>query len=241
MAINKINRVVLSTDIKNELDNKATKAELENLKNTLENQINDVYFNIERKEHVATFNDLAIVYPNAKEGWTVTVDNTNITYQYDEDSESWIATSINALPKATNLIDGLMPKEYVAKIDTIEEGAEVNLTASETLELLKTVDGAGSGLDADTLQGKTPSDFATASHNHSSITGSASKLTTARTISLTGDVTGSVSFDGSANVSITTTVKDDSHNHSRVNGIKVSQGTTAPTTPTIGDIWIDTN
>lgn len=42
---------------------------------------------------------------------------------------------------------------------------------------------------------------------------SATKLTTARTISLTGDVTGSVSFDGSSNSTITTTVADDSHNH----------------------------
>lgn len=36
---------------------------------------------------------------------------------------------------------------------------------------------------------------------------SATKLQTARTIALTGDVTGSVSFDGSANVSITTAYK----------------------------------
>ena len=42
---------------------------------------------------------------------------------------------------------------------------------------------------------------------------SASKLATARTITLTGDVSGSTSFDGSGNVSITTTVADDSHNH----------------------------
>ena len=41
----------------------------------------------------------------------------------------------------------------------------------------------------------------------------ATKLKTARTISLTGDVTGSTSFDGSANVTITATVADDSHNH----------------------------
>ena len=44
--------------------------------------------------------------------------------------------------------------------------------------------------------------------------GTATKLATARTITLAGDVTGSVSFDGSANASITTTVGDDSHNHS---------------------------
>jgi len=41
----------------------------------------------------------------------------------------------------------------------------------------------------------------------------ATKLKTARTISLTGDVTGSASFDGSANVAITTVVADNSHNH----------------------------
>lgn len=46
---------------------------------------------------------------------------------------------------------------------------------------------------------------------------SASKLQTARTIALTGDVTGSVNFDGSGNVSITTTVADDSHNHTIAN------------------------
>ena len=42
---------------------------------------------------------------------------------------------------------------------------------------------------------------------------SASKLATARSIALAGDVTGSATFDGSANVSITATVADDSHNH----------------------------
>lgn len=42
---------------------------------------------------------------------------------------------------------------------------------------------------------------------------SATKLTTSRTIALSGAVTGSVSFDGSSNVTITATVQDDSHNH----------------------------
>jgi hypothetical protein len=41
----------------------------------------------------------------------------------------------------------------------------------------------------------------------------ANKLKTARTISLTGDVTGSGSFDGSGNLSITATVADNSHKH----------------------------
>jgi hypothetical protein len=41
----------------------------------------------------------------------------------------------------------------------------------------------------------------------------ADKWTIARTLSLTGDVTGSVNWDGSGNASITATVQDDSHNH----------------------------
>lgn len=45
----------------------------------------------------------------------------------------------------------------------------------------------------------------------------ASKLATARTITLSGDASGSVSFDGSANVTLTATVKDDSHSHTIAN------------------------
>ena len=58
----------------------------------------------------------------------------------------------------------------------------------------------------------------------------ATKLATARTISLTGDVTGSVSFDGSANASITATVADDSHNHviSNVDGLQSALDAKAP-------------
>ena len=41
----------------------------------------------------------------------------------------------------------------------------------------------------------------------------ADKWTTSRTLSLTGDVTGSVSWDGSGNASLTATVANDSHNH----------------------------
>jgi len=49
-----------------------------------------------------------------------------------------------------------------------------------------------------------------------SVTGNsdtATKLATARTISLSGDATGSVSFDGSENATIVATVVDDSHSH----------------------------
>lgn len=46
---------------------------------------------------------------------------------------------------------------------------------------------------------------------------SAAKLSTARTITLTGDATGSVAFDGTANVSLSVAVVDNSHLHSIAN------------------------
>lgn len=53
---------------------------------------------------------------------------------------------------------------------------------------------------------------------------SASKWATARTLALSGDVSGSVSFDGSANATLTATVADDSHNHiiSNVDGLQAA-------------------
>lgn len=54
----------------------------------------------------------------------------------------------------------------------------------------------------------------------------ADKWTTARTLSLTGDVTGSVSLDGSADASITATVANDSHSHSNY---MINNGNTSTT------------
>jgi hypothetical protein len=45
----------------------------------------------------------------------------------------------------------------------------------------------------------------------------ATALATTRNIALTGDVSGNVNFDGTGNVSITTVVADDSHNHTIAN------------------------
>ena len=54
--------------------------------------------------------------------------------------------------------------------------------------------------------------------------GSTTQLATARNIALTGDVTGNVNFNGTADVSITTTVADDSHNHviANVDGLQAA-------------------
>lgn len=85
----------------------------------------------------------------------------------------------------------------------------------------------------------------------------ASALATPRDITLGGDLSGSGSFDGSENITITGVVADDSHNHviSNVDGLqtsldskegtlnvdqkrKITYGTAAPSGGSNGDIYI---
>jgi hypothetical protein len=61
---------------------------------------------------------------------------------------------------------GLMTVAMKSKLDGIEAGATADQSAAEILAALLTVDGAGSGLDADLLDGNEASAFATSGHNH---------------------------------------------------------------------------
>ncbi|WP_157352248.1 phage tail protein [Aliarcobacter butzleri] len=54
----------------------------------------------------------------------------------------------------------------------------------------------------------------------------ATKLTHARTITMSGDVSGSTSFDGSGNVTISAQVNDNSHNHTSLSGTVRFTGST---------------
>lgn len=109
----------------------------------------------------------------------------------------------------------------LAQLGVTSTAAELNALdgITATVTELNYVDGVTSNIQTQ-LNGKAASGH---THNYagSSSAGgaatSANKLATARTISLTGDVTGSTSFDGSGNVSITATVADDSHNHTIAN------------------------
>lgn len=99
-------------------------------------------------------------------------------------------------------------------------------------------DGTGSGLDADLLDGKDSTYFTNAGNLASGIVpvarlsgtynidisgnaATATKLATARTISLTGDASGSASFDGSSNISINTNVSYSS-NSDKLDGYHAS-------------------
>lgn len=65
----------------------------------------------------------------------------------------------------------------------------------------------------------------------------ASALETARTISLGGDLSGSASFNGSANITITAAVADDSHNHviGNVDGLQTALNGKLATSGTAAD------
>ena len=130
------------------------------------------------------------------------------------------------IPKATASSDGLMAKEDKSKLDGVEPGAEVNQNAFSNIKVGTTTIAADSKTDTLELAAGTGITL-TPDATNDKVTvsvASAPKLTTARTISLSGDVSGSTSFDGSANVTITATVADDSHNHviSNIDGLQAA-------------------
>lgn len=89
----------------------------------------------------------------------------SVSLVYDADNASStesIDTAINglndndeALAAEVNIIDGNVTS-IDAKLDGIEDNATADQTANETLTAIKTVDGSGSGLDADTVDGSNP-------------------------------------------------------------------------------------
>lgn len=87
---------------KNNWDDKYTKNEVDNKFSTLES-------NVDWKESVATYEDILTTYPNPEDGWTVNVKDTDYTYRYS--GSAWVAISANAIPKATQTLDGLLSKE----------------------------------------------------------------------------------------------------------------------------------
>ena len=89
-------------------DDKYTRNEVDNKFSALENAI-------DWKESVGTFADIAITYPSPQDGWTVNVKDTDYTYRYS--GSEWVAISANAIPKATQSVDGLLSKEDKASYD----------------------------------------------------------------------------------------------------------------------------
>lgn len=89
-------------------DDKYTRNEVDNKFSALETAV-------DWKEAVATFADLATTYPKPDDGWTVNVKDTDYTYRWS--GATWIAISANAIPKATQSVDGLLSKEDKVALD----------------------------------------------------------------------------------------------------------------------------
>ncbi len=94
-------------------------------KNEIDNKFSALETNIDWKESVGTFDDIDNIYPEPQDGWTVNVKDTDYTYRYN--GIEWVAISANAIPKATNSVDGLLSKEAHTKLSGIASGAQVNV------------------------------------------------------------------------------------------------------------------
>ena len=84
----------------------------------------------------------------------------NLRYQGNQKlttTSSGISVTGNVAVSGT--VDGRDVASDGSKLDGIESGATADQTASEILTLIKTVDGSGSGLDADTLDGHSSAAF----------------------------------------------------------------------------------
>lgn len=84
-------------------------------KNQVDNKFSALETNIDWKESVETYNDITTAYPNPVDGWTVNVKDTDYTYRYN--GTEWVVISANAIPKATNDVDGLLSKEDHVKYE----------------------------------------------------------------------------------------------------------------------------
>ena len=135
---------------------------------------------------------------------------------------SAFATAGHTHAVATSSSNGMMSNTDKAKLDTVAAGAEVNqnafsniLVGSTTIQAdgktdtLEMVAGTNIALTPDVTNDRLTVAVTGTVASAAACTGNAataSKLATARTIALTGGVTGSATFDGSANASLATTI-----------------------------------
>lgn len=88
----------------------------------METEINAAISGLEWKPAVDSFGDLATTYPNAQEGWTASVKDTNYVYRYDDRTQTWEPISANSIPLATGAVNGLMSSADKSKLDSINVG-----------------------------------------------------------------------------------------------------------------------
>ena len=114
-----------------EVTNARTNAEpfdYDNLKQRLDamdRNLTSAIEGLEWKPSVPTFGDIAATYPNPEEGWTVSVDDTNEIYRYDETLGQWISI-MTSFSTATQTTPGLMSAEDKKKLDGLNSANYVH-------------------------------------------------------------------------------------------------------------------
>ena len=89
--------------------------ELKNMNTKIDNKLSAIETNIDWKESVNSYEDILTTYPHPEDGWTVNTKTDNLTYRYS--GSAWVAISANAIPKATQSLDGLLSKEDKSNYD----------------------------------------------------------------------------------------------------------------------------
>ena len=163
----------------------------------------------------ATPNSVKIAYDLANtKASTTQVGTVQLTDSISSTSITTAATP-NAVKQAYDLANTKASTTQVGAVQLTDSIASTSVTTAATPNAVKQAyDLANSNVKS--VAGKTgvvtlaKADVGLSNVDNTAdankVVASAAKLTTARTIQLTGNVTGSVSFDGSANASITTTV-----------------------------------
>ena len=90
-------------------------------------------------------------------GATFTIDNDAVTYAKIQ-NVSATNRILGRDSSGAGVIEEITPANLRTMLN-VEDGATADQSASEILTLIKTVDGAGSGLDADTLDGISSASF----------------------------------------------------------------------------------
>ena len=152
----------------------ATSTKVDNLTSLNGNYLK---INVGESASYATSQTAEILYINSENGmqinsspdnWVTGWAGRNTSTINDENGDSSLSRDLtvgrNIIVAGT--VDGRDVANDGSKLDLIEASATADQTASEILTAIKTVDGSGSGLDADLLDGNQATAFATSGHNH---------------------------------------------------------------------------
>lgn len=155
----------------------------------------------------AAANNQVLRYDAATGLWKNATISPTLTLTGDVSGSATFTDLGNATLTATVADDS--HNHIISNVDGLQDALDSKLpaasyTAADVLTKIKTVDGTGSGLDADLLDGQDGAhylDFTNATNKPDP------------TITLAGDATGSVTLTDLTSGTLTVTVADDSHNH----------------------------